>query len=250
MVVIDLGAGTLDVTVALLYLDANGQLQTVEKSHGGDTALGGLDMDDALLASVARRFGLGSLLKDPQAGMRLRTELERGKIALSKAEETEVGFAWKGGPVKLRLKRADVEAVVQPIVQRCRGPIQVALADAGLAPEIAHVLLVGGPTMMPIVQRTIVAEFCDNTALTEELGQLPTKGFPVHPMEAVAQGAVLGVVGKVAPHGYGILVYDKYKSPLHAPHLAASAGRPAGRPARGVQRRRLLGEAAGLPPLP
>ena len=71
VVVIDLGAGTLDVTVALLYLDANGQLQTVEKSHGGDTALGGLDMDDALLASVARRFGLGSLLKDPQAGMRL-----------------------------------------------------------------------------------------------------------------------------------------------------------------------------------
>ena len=52
----------------------------------------------------------------------------------------------------------------------------------------------------------------------------------MHPMEAVAQGAVLGVVGKVAPHGYGILVYDKYKSPLHAPHLAASAGRPAADP--------------------
>ncbi len=211
VVVIDLGAGTLDVTVALLYLDANGQLQTVEKSHGGDTALGGLDMDDALLASAARRFGLGSLLKDPQAGMRLRTELERAKIALSKAEETEVGFAWQGGPVKLRLTRGDVESAVQPIVQRCRGPIQVALADAGLAPQdIAHVLLVGGPTMMPIVQRTIAQEFRDNPRLTEELGQLATKGFPVHPMEAVAQGAVLGVVGKVAPHGYGILVYDKY----------------------------------------
>ena len=52
---------------------------------------------------------------------------------------------------------------MQPIVQRCRGPIQVALADAGLAPQdIAHVLLVGGPTMMPIVQRTIAEEFRDN----------------------------------------------------------------------------------------
>jgi len=211
VVVIDLGAGTLDVTIALLYLDANGQLQTVEKSHGGDTALGGLDMDDALLAWAARRFNLGSLLKDPQASMRLRTELERGKIALSKLEETEVGFAWKGGPVKLSLRRGDVEAAVQPIVQRCRGPIQVALADAGLAPQdIAHVLLVGGPTMMPIVQRTIAEEFRDAARLTEELGQLATQGFPVHPMEAVAQGAVLGVVGKVAPHGYGILVSDKY----------------------------------------
>ncbi len=121
VVVIDLGAGTLDVTVALLYLDANGQLQTVEKSHGGDTALGGLDMDDALLASAARRFGLGSLLKDPQAGMRLRTELERAKIALSKAEETEVGFAWKGGPVKLPLtlrRRGIGRAAHRPAVPR------------------------------------------------------------------------------------------------------------------------------------
>ncbi len=212
LAVIDLGAGTLDVTVALLYVDANGQLQTVEKSHGGDTALGGLDMDDALLAWAAQRFGLGSLLKDPQAGMRLRMELERAKIALSKADEAEVGFAWKGGPVKLRLQRRDVEAAVQPIVQRCRGPIKVALADAGLTPQdIAHVLLVGGPTMMPIVQRTIAEEFRENARLTEELGQLATKGFPVHPMEAVAQGAVLGVVGKVAPHGYGIMLTYYYE---------------------------------------
>ena len=100
---------------------------------------------------------------------------------------------------------------MQPIVQRCRGPIQVALADAGLAPQdISHVLLVGGPTMMPIVQRTIAKEFRENSQLTEELGHLAANGFPVHPMEAVAQGAVLGVVGKVAPHGYGILVCDKY----------------------------------------
>ncbi len=211
VVVVDLGAGTLDVTVALLYLDANGQLQTVEKSHGGDTALGGLDMDDALLASVARRFNLERALQDAQAGMRLRTELERAKIGLSTKEEAEVSFAWKGGPMKLKLTRAELEAAVRPTVERCRGPIRVALADAGLVPQdIAHVLLVGGPTMMPIVQRTISEEFRDNPKLTEELGRLRTQGFPVHPMEAVAQGAVLGVVGKVAPHGYGILIFNGY----------------------------------------
>jgi molecular chaperone DnaK len=211
VVVIDLGAGTLDVTVALLYLDANGQLQTVEKSHGGDTALGGLDMDDALLAYTARRFGLDKLWKDPHANMRLRMELERGKIELSTAEETEANFAWKGGPVKVRLKRAELEEAVRPTVERCRAPIQIALKEAGIAPQdIAHVLLVGGPTMMPIVQRTIAEEFRDNAKLTEELGQLGMQGFPVHPMEAVAQGAVLGVVGKVTPHGYGILVGGDY----------------------------------------
>ena len=211
VVVIDLGAGTLDVTVALLYLDANGQLQTVEKSHGGNTALGGLDMDDALLADTARRFGFDRLLKDPHANMRLRTELERAKIELSTAEETEVAFAWKGGPVKARLKRAELEESVRPTVERCRAPVRIALEEAGLAPQdIAHVLLVGGPTMMPIVQRTIAEEFRDNAKLADELGQLATQGFPVHPMEAVAQGAVLGVVGKVAPHGYGIIVGGQY----------------------------------------
>jgi len=211
VVVVDLGAGTLDVTVALLYLDANGQLQTVEKSHGGDTALGGLDMDDALMACATRRFHLEGMLKDPQASMRLRTELERGKIALSEAEQTEVRFAWKGGPVKLSLRRAELEEAVRPTVERCRGPIRIALAEAGLTPQdITHVLLVGGPTMMPIVQRTISEEFRDNAKLTEELGQLRTNGFPVHPMEAVAQGAVLGVVGKVVPHGYGLLVFNSY----------------------------------------
>ena len=90
MVVIDLGRELSTSPVALLYLDANGQLQTVEKSHGGDTALGGLDMDDALLAWCRAAFRLGELAERSAGRHALRTELERGKIALSKAEETEV----------------------------------------------------------------------------------------------------------------------------------------------------------------
>lgn len=211
VVVVDLGAGTLDVTVALLYLDANGQLQTVEKSHGGDTALGGLDMDDAILRYAASRFGLERLLKDPQARARLRIELERAKIELSTAQDTEVAFAWRRGPIKFTLTRSELEKAVRPIVERCRGPIRVALEEADLASkDVAHVLLVGGPTMMAIVRQTIMNEFRDNPQVAQELKEIDTEGFPVHPMEAVAQGAVLGTVGKIAPHGYGLTVFGDY----------------------------------------
>ena len=211
VVVIDFGAGTLDVTVALLYLDDHGQLQTVEKSHGGDTALGGLDMDDAILQLATHRFGLKRLLKDPQAKARLRTELERAKIDLSTVQETEVAFTWHGGPVRFGLTRAQLEGAVGPVVERCRGPIRLALEEANLEPEDAtHVLLVGGPTMMPIVRHSIIEEFSSNPQVVEELKAIDSRGFPVNPMEAVARGAVLGAVGKIAPHGYGLLLSGEY----------------------------------------
>lgn len=215
VLVVDLGAGTLDVTVALLYLDDHGQLQTVEKSHGGDTALGGLDMDDAILELASKWFGLEEVRSDPQASARLRSELERAKIELSTAQQSKVAFTWQGGPVQFTLKRRDIEEAVEPVVERCGGPIRVALEEADLAPEdLAHVLLVGGPTMMPIVRRRIMAEFASNTQVVDELKAVDSEGFPVHPMEAVAQGAVLGVVGKVAPHGYGVLLADEYRALL------------------------------------
>jgi molecular chaperone DnaK len=206
VVVVDLGAGTLDVTVALLYLDDNGQLQTVEKGHGGDTALGGLDMDDALMRYATKRFGLQRLVQEPRGRMRLRTELERGKIELSTAETTEVSFAWQEGSVKLSLSRRELEDAVRPTVERCRGPLRVALQEAGLTPEdVTRVLLVGGPTLMPIVRQVIAEEFRQNQQVVAELAALATRGCPVHPMEAVARGAVLGVAGKISPHGYGLL---------------------------------------------
>jgi len=212
VVVVDFGAGTLDVTVALLYLDDNGQLQTVEKGHGGDTALGGLDMDDAILESATRRFGLEHVAKDPQARARLRVELENAKIRLSTSDrKTEVAFAWKGGPIKFALSRVDVEEAVGPIIERLCGPIRVALKEADLSvKDISHVLLVGGPTMMPIVRQRIIELFRTNARVVEELEAIDSGGFPIHPMEAVARGAVVGVVGKIAPHGYGVLLEQAY----------------------------------------
>ena len=134
IVVIDLGAGTLDVTVALLFLDENGQLQTDEKGHGGDTALGGLDMDDAIIRYVVQEHRLARVLSGPQMKARLRFELEKAKIALSTQTSTQVAFAAGVQDVRFQLHRLELEAAVAPIVARCRGPIRVALEEAGLSP--------------------------------------------------------------------------------------------------------------------
>ncbi len=211
VVVVDLGAGTLDVTVALLYLDDNGQLPTVEKSHGGDTALGGLDMDDTLVECAVRRHGLRRIMNDPQAKARLRVGLERAKIELSTAGEAEVAFTSQRGPVRFTLTRSELEVAVEPVVKRCLGPIHVAISEANLSPDdVSHVLLVGGPTMMPLVRRTIIEAFRSNTKVVQELEAIDSKGFPANPMEVVAHGSVLGVAGRVAPHGYGMLISNHY----------------------------------------
>jgi hypothetical protein len=211
IVVIDLGAGTLDVTVALLFLDENGYLQTEEKGHGGDTALGGLDMDDAIIQHVAREYRLTPMLTSPRMKARLRFELERAKIALSAQQSSQVVFAAGGKDVNFQLNRAELETAVAPIVARCRGPIRIALEEAGLsADDVFHVLLVGGPTMMPVVRRMVMEEFQSNARVVQELKAIDEHGFPVHPMEAVARGAVMGSVGRITPHGYGILLADEY----------------------------------------
>ncbi len=209
--VIDLGAGTLDVTIALLYLDNNGLLQTEEKGHGGDTALGGLDMDDAILQYAINKYKLGYVMKNEHGKARLRTEIENAKIRLSRECETKVSFAFAKGDVNIVLTRQDVEAAVSSVVERCRGPIAIALREANLQPtDVSHVVLVGGPTMMQAVQTMIIEEFAENPTVVQELKSIGQEGFPVNPMEAVASGAVLGKFGGITPHTYGILVEGTY----------------------------------------
>jgi hypothetical protein len=204
--VIDLGAGTLDVTVALLFLDDNGQLQTEEMGHGGDTALGGLDMDDAILEHVVHKHHLRKILSDARARARLRLELERAKIELSSRDGSDVVFPTSREEINFRVTRQEVESAVQPILKRCRGPIRVALEEAGVsADELSHVLLVGGPTMMPVVRHMVLEEMESNPKVVQELGEIDMRGFPVNPMEAVARGAVMGAVGRIMPHGYGVM---------------------------------------------
>jgi molecular chaperone DnaK len=209
--VIDLGAGTLDVTIALLYLDNDGALQTTEKGHGGDTTLGGLDIDDVILQDITKKHRLHSVMKDSSGKAKLRAEIERVKIELSTKQQAQMRFSFSKGNVDVQVSRRDIESAMYPIVQRCQGPIRIALQEANLQPQdVSHVLLVGGPTKMPIIRKLIIDEFAKNPNVVQEIRSIDHEGFPVNPMEAVARGAILGMFGGITPHAYGIMLYGSY----------------------------------------
>ncbi len=184
ILVYDFGGGTLDVTIMEF---GNGVFEV--KSTSGDTQLGGTDMDnvivDFLRAEVKKSTGL-DISKDIQALQRLREAAERAKIELSTTLASEINLPFlgmvSGKPINFSysLTRAKLEELVLPIVERTRVPMQQALKDAKLEPNsIDKVILVGGPTRMPIVQRYV-----------EQLyGKKIERG--VDPMEAVAFGAAV-----------------------------------------------------------
>jgi len=184
IMIFDLGAGTLDVTIM-----ETGQGVFEVLSTSGDTQLGGLDMDAAVIDYIAAKFrqetGL-DLKKDSVAAQRVREAAEKAKIELSTTITTSINLPYvtadASGPkhLQLELSRAKLEELVKPTIDRCAGPLKQALADAQLQPaDVDHVILVGGPTRMPIVQ-----EFVKNF-----VGKDPERG--VDPMECVAAGAAI-----------------------------------------------------------
>lgn len=160
ILVFDLGGGTLDVTIMEF-----GQGVFEVKATSGDTQLGGTDMDKALVDYIVESYRRESgvdLRKDPSALNRVREAAERAKIELSSMTETEINLPYiaydSSGPKNLymRINRATLENLVRPIIERCRNPINQALQDAKLQPgDIDKIILVGGPTRMPIVQEFI-----------------------------------------------------------------------------------------------
>jgi len=184
ILVFDLGGGTLDVTI----MEFGGGVFEV-KGTAGDTQLGGTDMDNAiidyLIDDFKRKEGV-DLRNDKTALIRLKEAAEKAKIELSTVLETEINLpyitATQTGPKHLivKLTRAKLEELVDPIVERCRKPIEIALEKAGMKKEdIEKIILVGGPTRMPIVQRFVEKFF----------GKKPEGG--VDPMECVAIGAAI-----------------------------------------------------------
>jgi len=184
ILVFDFGGGTLDVTIMEF---GGGVFQVI--STAGDTHLGGRDMDRALLEYVLEEFQKETgidLRQDHTAMVRLREAVEKAKIELSSTLSTDISLPFiamkNGSPVHLQmtLTRAKLEQLVMPIVERTRGPIEQALRDAGMKPsDIDKIILIGGPTRMPIVQRFV----------EEYFGKQVERG--VDPMEAVAIGAAL-----------------------------------------------------------
>ncbi|HID04263.1 MAG TPA: molecular chaperone DnaK, partial [Aigarchaeota archaeon] len=184
IMVFDLGGGTLDVTIMEM-----GQGVFEVKATSGDTQLGGTDMDRALVDYIVDKYKRETgidLRSDASAMNRVREAAERAKIELSSTTETEINLPYiaydNTGPKHLymRINRATLEELVRPIVERCKGPMMQALQDAKLKPEdIDKIILVGGPTRMPIIREFI----------KEVMGKEPERG--VDPMECVAMGAAI-----------------------------------------------------------
>ncbi|HTW77072.1 MAG TPA: molecular chaperone DnaK [Thermoplasmata archaeon] len=184
ILVFDLGGGTLDVTIMEF---GDGVFEVISTS--GDTQLGGTDMDNAIVEWVASEFQKESgvdIRKDKMAAQRVRDAAEKAKIELSSTLETQINLpfltATHEGPkhLALTLSRAKLEELVRPTVDRCRAPVEQAIRDAKLKKEdINRIVLVGGPTRMPIVQKV----------LESTVGRPIERG--VDPMECVAMGAAI-----------------------------------------------------------
>ncbi len=183
--VFDLGGGTFDVSV----LDVGDGVFEV-LSINGDTHLGGDDFDQVLINFLADEFkrteGI-DLRKDPMALQRLKEAAEKAKIELSNAMETTVNLPFitadQSGPkhMQITVTRTKFEQLITPLVEKCRKPVTDALKDAGLAPEkVDEVVLVGGSTRVPMVQRLVKELFH---------GKEPNKS--VNPDEVVAIGAAI-----------------------------------------------------------
>lgn len=191
ILVFDLGGGTFDVSV----LDVGDGVFEV-LSIAGDTHLGGDDFDEELINYLAEEFrkkeGI-DLRKDPMALQRLKEAAEKAKIELSSAMETTVNLPFitadQSGPKHLQetITRTKFEQLISHLVEKCRQPVLSALKDAGLeASKIDEVVLVGGSTRVPMVQRLVKELFA---------GKEPNKS--VNPDEVVAIGAAIqGAIAK------------------------------------------------------
>ena len=200
IVVIDLGGGTLDVTIMEF---GKGVFEV--KATSGDTQLGGTDMNQRIFEHLAERFQMATgvdVRTDRRAAARLIEAAEAAKIELSASLSTHLSLPYlaavQGEPrhLELDLNRTELERLVRPVIERCRGPVEQALHDAGIVPrDVGRVVFVGGPTRMPAVR-----------AYFEELfGRKAEMG--VDPMECVAAGAAIQA-GVLAGEVGGIVLVD------------------------------------------
>nr|WP_314265237.1 molecular chaperone DnaK [uncultured Moellerella sp.] len=186
--VYDLGGGTFDLSIIEID-EVDGEKTYEVLATNGDTHLGGEDFDNRLINYLVEEFKKEQgfdLRNDPLAMQRLKEAAEKAKIELSSAQQTDVNLPYitadASGPKHMNIKvtRAKLESLVEDLIKRSMEPMKVALADAKLSvSDINDVILVGGQTRMPMVQKA-VADF---------FGKEPRKD--VNPDEAVAIGAAV-----------------------------------------------------------
>jgi molecular chaperone DnaK len=186
--VYDLGGGTFDISIIEID-EVDGEKTFEVLATNGDTHLGGEDFDNRLINYLVEEFKKDQgfdLKQDPLAMQRLKEAAEKAKCELSSAQQTDVNLPYitadASGPKHLNIKvtRSKLESLVEELVQRSLEPLRIALQDADLSVgDINDVILVGGQTRMPLVQK----------AVTEFFGKEPRKD--VNPDEAVAMGAAI-----------------------------------------------------------
>ncbi len=185
ILVFDLGGGTFDVSLLEI---GDGVIEV--KATSGDNKLGGDDWDQRIVEHLVKQFQLSNngidLSGDKMAMQRLREAAEKAKIELSASQSTGINLPYitasPEGPLHLdvTLTRAEFQRMTQDLLDRCKGPFQQAVKDAGITiGQIDHVVLVGGSTRMPAVSELV----------RELAGKEPNKG--VNPDEVVAVGAAL-----------------------------------------------------------
>ncbi|MBN1354056.1 MAG: molecular chaperone DnaK [Candidatus Omnitrophica bacterium] len=185
IMVFDFGGGTLDVTIMEMW--AEGGFKVLSTS--GDTQLGGTDMDNVLINYIADEFKKESgvdVRKDKMAMQRLREAAEKAKVELSSSITTDINLPYitadQTGPkhLTISINRAKLEELIAPIIGKCEHPMEQAIKDAKLGKkDIDKIIMVGGPTRMPIVQK-LVEDF---------VGKKIERG--IDPMECVAMGAAI-----------------------------------------------------------
>jgi molecular chaperone DnaK len=183
--VFDLGGGTFDVSILEVE---EGSVEVL--STNGDTHLGGDDFDEVLIDHIADKFKQQEnvdLREEPMALQRLREAAEKAKKELSSAQSTDINLPFimsvnnVAKHLQMTIGRAEFERLIDPLVERCRKPVEQALKDAKLSPgEIDEVVLVGGSTRVPLVQELVKKIF---------KGKEPHKG--VNPDEVVSIGAAI-----------------------------------------------------------
>jgi molecular chaperone DnaK len=186
--VYDLGGGTFDISIIEID-DVDGEKTFEVLATNGDTHLGGEDFDSRLINYLVEEFKKDQgidLRNDPLAMQRLKESAEKAKIELSSAQQTDVNLPYitadSSGPKHMNIKvtRAKLESLVEDLVNRSIEPLKIALTDAGLTiSEVQDVILVGGQTRMPMVQKKV----------SDFFGKEPRKD--VNPDEAVAIGAAV-----------------------------------------------------------
>ncbi len=186
--VYDLGGGTFDISI-IEVADVDGERQFEVLATNGDTFLGGEDFDKRVIDYLGEEFKKESgvdVRRDPLAMQRLKEAAEKAKIELSSSQQTDINLPYitadASGPKHLNIKltRSKLESLVEDLVQKTIEPCRIAFKDAGVSTkDIAEVILVGGQTRMPLVQK----------AVKDFFGKEPRKD--VNPDEAVAVGAAI-----------------------------------------------------------